>query len=71
MSASEYPWAQKLAATMKLARELKGLGLREFARSIHINPATLHRIENGKGCDVVALVLIHQQTGIKYETLLG
>lgn len=56
---------------MKLARELKGLGLREFARSIHINPATLHRIENGKGCDVVVLVQIHQQTGIKYETLLG
>jgi transcriptional regulator with XRE-family HTH domain len=71
MSASAHPWAQKLAATMTLARELRGMGLREFARSIHMNPATLHRIENGKGCDVVTLVLIHKATGIKYETLLG
>lgn len=71
MPAANHAWAKRLADTMKLARELRGLGLREFARSIDLNPATLHRIENGKGCDVVQLVQIHQRTGIKYDTLLG
>lgn len=71
MSASEYPWAQKLAATVKLAREMTGMGLREYARWLGMNQATLHRIEHAKGCDVVALVKIHERTGIKYETLLG
>lgn len=71
MSAGEYPWAQKLASIVKLAREMTGMGLREYARWLGMNQATLHRIENGKGCDVVALVKIHERTGIKYETMLG
>lgn len=71
MSASQHEWAKKLGDTMKLLREIKGMGLREHAKHLGINPATLHRIENGKGCDVVALVHIHKVTGVKYETLLG
>jgi len=71
MSASQHQWAEQLARTMKLARELRCLGLREFARSMRVNPATLCRIEAGKGCDVVTLVRIHDATGIKYDTLLG
>lgn len=60
-----------MARTMKLLRELKGMGLREHAKHLGIPPATLHRIEHGKPCDIATLVHIHKATGVKYETLLG
>lgn len=65
------PHLGQLAKTMKLLREIKGMGLREHAKHIGLTPATLHRIENGKPCDVNTLVQIHKATGVKYETLLG
>jgi len=45
--------------------------LREFARAVNVDPATLCRIEKAKGCDLETLVRIHQETGLKYELLLG
>lgn len=71
MTAAQEPWAAALAKTMTLLREIKGMGLREHAKDIGMNPATLHRIENGKGCDVKTLVMIRKATGVKYHTLLG
>lgn len=71
MTASAHKWAKTLAKTMKTIRQFHGMGLREYARHIGLNPATLHRIENGKGCDVVTLVRIRETTGIRYEVLLG
>lgn len=65
------PWSDGLARVMILMRDLKGLGLREHARQLGMNPATLHRIEKGKGCDLDTLVFIHQKTGVKYDILLG
>jgi transcriptional regulator with XRE-family HTH domain len=64
-------WCESLAATMKLLREIKRMGLREHARSLGINSAKLCRIEQGKPCDVDTLVYIHEKTGIPYDTLLG
>ena len=64
-------WSQHLAKTMKLLREIKGMGLREHALHIGVNSATLCRIEQGKKCDVDTLVHIHEKTGITYDTLLG
>lgn len=64
-------WAKKLAATMKLLRELKGKWLREHARDLGMSPATLSRIERGYGCDVATILHIHEQTGVKVETLMG
>lgn len=63
-------WKTQLAATMRLLREIKGHGLREAARDLGLSPATLSRIERGGGCDISTLLYIHEQTGIKLETLL-
>lgn len=60
-----------LANTMRLLREMKGLSLRQHAKSLGLAPATLSRIERGFGCDLCKLVLIREKTGVKYETLLG
>lgn len=60
-----------LARTMKLLREIKGLGLREHAKQIGMPPATLCRIEAGKKCDVDTLLLIREKTGVTLNTLLG
>ena len=68
---AKQPFCGQMAKTMKLLREIKGMGLREHAKRLNMNPATLHRIENGRGCDIATLVHIHQATGVKYETLLG
>lgn len=62
---------EALARTMKVLREIKGMGLREHARNLNMNPATLCRVEAGKGCDLKTLVHIHHATGIKLTTLLG
>lgn len=64
-------WAASMAQTMKLVRELNGLGLRGQAKALDMSPSTLHRIEAGKGCDVDTLLDIHRKTGVKLETLLG
>lgn len=61
----------ELARTMKVLRDIKGMGLREHARNLNMNPATLCRVEAGKGCDLKTLVHIHRATGIKLATLLG
>lgn len=66
-----HAYAKPLATTMKLLREIKGMGLREHARHLGVKEATLCRIEQGKGCDLHTLVLIHKATGVKYDTLLG
>lgn len=60
-----------LARTMKLLRELKGIGLREHARQLGLTSATLCRIEAGKKCDVDTLLAIHAKTGVALNTLLG
>ena len=60
-----------MAATMKLLREIKGMGQREMARALGLNASKLCRIEQGKPCDVDTLVYIHEKTGIPYDTLLG
>lgn len=71
MSAADQPWAKALGDVMTLLREIKGMGLREHARAIGLNPATLSRIEQGKGCDVDQLVKIHKATSVSYDRLLG
>lgn len=60
-----------LARTMKLLREMKGVSLRQHAKFIGLSAATLSRIERGYGCDLAKLVLIHEKTGVSYETMLG
>lgn len=60
-----------MARTMKLLRELKGMGMREHARQLGIPAATLYRIENAKRCDVETLLKIHYKTGVTFNTLLG
>lgn len=65
------PWCDELAKVMVLARQMKRMGLREHARALKMNPATLHRIEKGKGCDVDTLLHLQEQTGIEYSVLLG
>ena len=64
-------WVEHLAKTMKLLREIKGMGQREHARHLGLKSATLCRIESGKPCDVDTLVYIHEKTGSTYDTLLG
>lgn len=64
-------WKAALGATVKLARELRKASLRDFSKVTGVNFTVLHRIESGRGCDVNALILLHQATGIKYETMLG
>lgn len=71
MSAAGKPWAVHLGTVMKLMRELRGMGLREHARELGLNQATLHRIENGKGCDMETLMQIHARSGASIKTLLG
>lgn len=71
MSAAGKPWAMNLANVMKLMRELRGMTLRAHARELQLNPATLHRIENGKGCDMNTLIAISRSSGAKITTLLG
>ena len=56
---------------MRLMRELRKMGLREHARELKLSPATLSRIEAGKGCDVDTLTKISRSTGAKITTLLG
>lgn len=64
-------WTVAMSRTMKLLREMKGLGLREHARQLDIPSSTLSRIENAKPCDVDTLLKIHKVTGVKVTTLLG
>lgn len=71
MSAAGKPWAKNLANVMKLMRELRGMGLREHARELKLSPATLSRIEAGKGCDMDTLMEISARSGAKITTLLG
>ena len=56
---------------MKMVRALKKQSLREQAKWLEMSPATLSRIERGYGCDLDALVRIHQKTGVAYDVLLG
>lgn len=70
MSGKGKPWAVSLANAVKMMRALSGMGLREYARHIRINPATLSRIERGYGCDLDKLVTIHKATKVSYEVLL-
>lgn len=62
---------EALARTMKVLRDIKGISLREHAEQIELSPATLCRVEQGKGCDLKTLVQIHRKTGVKLTTLLG
>lgn len=62
---------KSLARTMKLLREIKGVGLRQHAKQIGLTPATLCRIEAGKKCDVDTLLRIREKTGVTLNTLLG
>jgi hypothetical protein len=71
MSAHGKPWAMALAKVMTDLRSLKQMGLREHARALEINPATLSRIERGFGCDTDQLVTIQQKTGFSFDALLG
>jgi transcriptional regulator with XRE-family HTH domain len=64
-------WVEQLSKTMKLLREIKGMGQREHARHLGLKISTLNRIEAGKPCNVDTLVYIHEKTGITYDTLLG
>jgi transcriptional regulator with XRE-family HTH domain len=64
-------WVEHLQRTMKLLREIKGMGQREHARDLGLKISTLNRIEAGKPCDVDTLVYIHEKTNIPYDTLLG
>jgi transcriptional regulator with XRE-family HTH domain len=68
---SEHECYSALSRTMVVLRELKGMSMREHAQQLGLSPATLCRIEAGKGCDLATLAKIHQATGIKYHTLLG
>jgi transcriptional regulator with XRE-family HTH domain len=70
MADKDEPYAANLAKTMQVARALTGKSLREYAAFLKLNPATYHRVENGKGCDVSTLVKIHEVTGISYELLI-
>jgi transcriptional regulator with XRE-family HTH domain len=60
-----------LGRTLVLLRELKGISMREHAKQLSVSPATLCRIEDGRGCDLATLVKIHKATGVKLHTLLG
>jgi transcriptional regulator with XRE-family HTH domain len=62
---------EALARTLILLREIKGISMREHARQIGLSPATLSRVEAGKGCDLKTLCAIHIGTGVKLHTLLG
>ena len=65
------PWGKALARTMKLLREIKGIGMREHARQLGLPASTLSRIENAKKCDIDTLLVIHTKTGVALNTLLG
>lgn len=71
MSGRNKPWSVALASAMKMVRALKKQSLREQAKWLEMSPATLSRIERGYGCDLDALVRIHQKTGVAYDVLLG
>jgi len=62
---------ESLSRTMVLLREIKGISMREHARQLGMSPATLSRVEAGKGCDLKTLCAIHNATGVKLHTLLG
>lgn len=67
----EHDCYSALSRTMILLRELKAISMREHAKQMGLSPATLCRIEAGKGCDLRILAIIHRATGIKFHTLLG
>lgn len=70
-SSAEIDCYAALAKTVILLREIKGLSMREHAGQLGVSPATLCRIEDGRGCDLATLVKIHKATGVKLHTLLG
>lgn len=64
-------WKARLAAVVKLDREMLDDGMREYARRVGMSLATICRIEQGKGCDVDNLLALHRARGIAIHTMLG
>jgi transcriptional regulator with XRE-family HTH domain len=64
-------WKATLAQKVQQHRLARAEGLREYAAGLGMSPATLSRIERGKGCDVATLIELHNRTGMAIAVMLG
>lgn len=72
MTMSSIPTNEQIGANMRILRTGKGIGLREMARTVNCDPATLSRWERGIGNpDFQTVARVAEALGESLDDLIG